>query len=392
MVKQLMIAKKLEQAREALKGFEEEEKGFKKREEDLGKAIDEAKTDEEMDTVEKEMDKFGTDKDALKEKKEKLEDEIKKLEGELDDLNAKEPKQKRGKEMGEKAEVRDSINRYIRSKGQYREGFKIVDGGALVPQEFLRPAEALKDEINLQKYVRTVSVNRGSGSFPVIKKSDGKMVTVAELEQNPELAKPAITDVDFKIDTYRGYIPVSQEVIDDADYNIVGMIADDIRGQDLNTKNAQIAAALKTATAATAAGFDGLKDLVNVQIPRVYNVKAILSASMYNALDKLKDNNGRYLLQDSITAPSGKKLFGLIDIVEVLDDTVIGVNAGDTVGFIGDPYQFVALFDRKQVSVKWVDNNIYGQLLAAFSRFDVEKVDAAAGFYVTYTPDTGAEG
>ena len=54
-------------------------------------------------------------------------------------------------------------------------------------------------------------------------------------------------------------------------------------------------------------------------------------------------------------------------------------------GFIGDIKAFTTLFDRLQTTVKWVENDIYGQLLGIFTRFDVRKTDSAAGFYVTYT-------
>ncbi|MFK5277539.1 phage major capsid protein, partial [Lactococcus lactis] len=49
---------------------------------------------------------------------------------------------------------------------------------------------------------------------------------------------------------------------------------------------------------------DGLKDLINKEIKKVYDVKLFISASMYSELDKLKDKNGLYLLQDSITSSS----------------------------------------------------------------------------------------
>ena len=53
--------------------------------------------------------------------------------------------------------------------------------------------------------------------------------------------------------------------------------------------------------------------------------------------------------------------------------------------FIGDVTEFVKEFDRSQVSVKWVNNDIYGQLLGIFIRLDVKKVDEEAGFFGTYT-------
>lgn len=385
MLKQLMLTKKIEQARNVLNGYLEEETKFATRSQELESAIEEAKTDEEVETVEGEVAKLEEEKTALEEKKSKLEGEIAELEGELEQLNSKKPTTKREKGgEGMNKELREAINGYVRSKGQIREGFTSVEGGALIPEELLTPEKAPEDVINLANIVRVRKVNSGAGKYPVIKKSGSVMTSVEELAANPELAKPTITEVAYDIATYRGYIPVSQEVIDDADYDVAGMIAEEITDQELNTKNAAIATVLKTATAKAATGLDGLKAIFNVDLKKVYTAKAVISASLYNELDTLKDNDGRYLLQTDITVASGKRLFG--KEVVVLDDTMIGTSAGDLVGFIGDPKAFCTLFDRKRASVKWVDNDVYGQLLAGFVRFDVEVTDTDAGFYVTYTP------
>lgn len=390
MLKQLMIAKKIEQARAILNGYLEEEEKLVTRSEELEQSIEEAETDEEIEVVEGEIEKLEKEKTELEEKKTKLEGEIAELESELDRLNSKEPKSNKrsGEKMDGKLEVRGAIAEYVRSKGQTRDGFTSVEGGALIPEELLTPEKAPEDVVNLSNLVRVRKVNSGAGKYPVIKKSGSKMVSVAELEKNPELAKPAITEVTYNIETYRGYIPVSQEVIDDADYDVVGMIAEEIADQELNTKNAAIAAVLKTAPAKAVTGLDGLKAVFNKDIKKAYDAKAVISASLYNELDTLKDNDGRYLLQTDITVASGKRLFG--KEVVVLDDDMIGEADGDLVGFIGDPKAFCTLFDRKRASVKWVDDNVYGQLLAGFVRFDVEVTDEDAGFYVTYTPETPA--
>ena len=241
--------------------------------------------------------------------------------------------------------------------------------------------------LDLKQYVKTVKVNSKSGKMPVIKRAEGVMNTVAELAENPELAKPTFTEVAYDIDTYRGYIPVSQEVIDDADYDVTSLIAEAINDQTLNTTNKAIADVVKTLTAKSVTGVDGLKDLINKDIKKAYNVKLFVSASLYAALDKLKDKNGRYLLQDSITAASGKMLLG--KEVVVLDDDVIAAAAGEMKGFVGDLSAAVAYFDRAQTTLRWTENQIYGQLLAGVTRFDVQKVDTDAGFYITYS-DTPA--
>lgn len=380
-----MLRKKIDEANKELEELRKVD--FESRSSELEQAIEDAKTDEELRTVEESIDELDEEKESHDKEVRDLEEKIEELEEELRNLvdNAPKKDKKRGKNM-DNQEIRTGINQYVKSKGQVREGFTSVEGGALIPEELLTPKKALEDIVNLKNLVNSTKVSSSGGKYPVIKKSGSKMNTVAELEKNPELAKPTITEVDYSIDTYRGYIPVSQEVIDDADYDITGLIADEIKDQELNTINVAIADVLKGAQAEDVEGIDGLKEVFNVKLKKAYNAKAIISASFYNALDTVKDKAGRYLLQDDITTSSGKRLLG--KEVVVLDDEVIGEESGDMVGFIGDPKEFMTFFDRKQTSVKWVDHNVYGQLLAGFIRFDVKEVDSDAGFYVTYSEQT----
>lgn len=383
----VIIGAKLRMKRSEVTSIEEQLTTLMAKREELAESVEGVETDEDLQAIEAEVNTNDTEISEAETNKEKLEEDIAELENQLEELNNKKPDGKKGDErhMLDNLEVREGIQEYVRSKGQTRDGFTSVEGGALIPEELLKPQEVPEDIVNLANLVNVVKVNSGAGKYPVIKKSGSKMNSVEELAKNPELAKPTITEVPYDIETYRGYIPVSQEVIDDADYNVTELIAAEINDQELNTKNAAIAAVLKTATAKSVVGLDGIKSVFNKDIKKVYNTKAIISSSLYNALDTMKDGNGRYLLQDDITAASGKKLLG--KEVVVLDDDMIGEEDSDLVGFIGDPKAAVTLFDRKRASVKWVDNDVYGQLLAGFVRFDVEEVDTDAGFYITFTDE-----
>jgi HK97 family phage major capsid protein len=53
---------------------------------------------------------------------------------------------------------------------------------------------------------------------------------------------------------------------------------------------------------------------------------------------------------------------------------------------VGDFKRGVLFADRKDLGLRWADNEIYGQYLQAVLRFGVTKVDEKAGYYVTYTP------
>ncbi|MGI8380426.1 phage major capsid protein [Priestia megaterium] len=381
----ILIGAKLKLKRDALSALEGKLTDLLAKRSEFEVAIESAENDEDLSVIEQSMDDNDKDIETKEEEKTALEEEIEELEKELETSNRKSPKKGVKRTMPTNIETREAINAYVRDKDQTRAGFTSVEGGALIPEELLAPKKELVDTVDLTQYVRTVPVNRGSGKYPIIKKSNGKMIAVAELAKNPELAKPTFVEVNYDIETYRGYIPVSQEAIDDADYDVAGLIAEDIRDQDLNTKNAQIAAIFKSASPKAVTGLDGIVTLLNTGFKQVYTVKFYVSSSLFNELDLLKDGNGRYLLQDDITVASGKRIKGRE--VVVLDDDMIGSAEGDLVGFVGDAKEFCTLFNRKQASVKWTDNDIYGQLLAGFVRFDVEKVDNQAGYYITYTSE-----
>ena len=303
-------------------------------------------------------------------------------------IDKKDKKEKRSMEVilnDKKETYTRSINQFIRTKGEKRDGLTTVGAEAVIPVDRItKPEKQPETVVDLRQHVGRVPVTTGTGSYPILRANKNKMISVAELAKNPALAKPEFTKVNYEIETYRGYIPVSQEALDDSDIDLGGLVAEHIQRQSLNTSNAEIAAKLQTATAKTVTDIDGLKDIVNVTIDPAYNVKFIASQSFFNELDKMKDNDGRYLLQQDVTVASGYKLLGR-EVVVMADD-VIGKTAGDKVAFVGDPSLFVKFFDRQQASVRWVDNDVYGQLLAGFVRFDVEVADTAAGFYVTLGP------
>ena len=303
-------------------------------------------------------------------------------------IDKKDKEEKRSMEVilnDKKETYTRSINQFIRTKGEKRDGLTTVGAEAVIPVDRItKPEKQPETVVDLRQHVGRVPVTTGTGSYPILRANKNKMTSVAELAKNPELAKPEFTKVNYQIETYRGYIPVSQEALDDSDIDLGGLVAENIQRQSLNTSNAEIAKKLQTATAKTVTDIDGLKDIVNVTIDPAYNVKFIASQSFFNELDKMKDNDGRYLLQQDVTVASGYKLLGR-EVVVMADD-VIGTAAGNKVAFVGDPSLFVKFFDRQQASVRWVDNDVYGQLLAGFVRFDVEVADTAAGFYVTLGP------
>ena len=346
--------------------------------------LERAETEEEVSSVEKTLEELQAELESKEAEKAELEKEIEDLQKQIDEQNRKAPTYEGGEDRGgkKKMEKREAVVAYVRSIGQKREGVKTTDVGAIIPKEVLQPQKEPERQNPLLNLIHVVNVSSGSGSYPVLKKSNRKMVEVGELEENPELGKTKITEVDYKIKTYRGELPLSREAIEDAQYDLIGIMQDDIQDQDEQTKLALVADILKTATVVNASGYDGLKDILNVKIKSVYNKVLVVTDSMFNALDKVKDKEGHYMLQPDITSPTGYSFSG--KPIYPIADELFG-SEGDMKYFIGDIHYFLTLFDRMQLSVQWEDNHRFGKNLASYLRFDVKKTDADAGVFGTYT-------
>lgn len=318
---------------------------------------------------------------------------------------------KKGHEVkGEDMNYRDKVNAFLHSKGTIvneglrfegkdevliamnevtpvaptTDGVKKTDTTKVTSEEIVTtPIREVNTTVDLKQFTTIHSAQKGSGKYPILKKATSKMASVAELEKNPKLAKPEFQEVDWDVETYRGAIPVSQESVDDADVDLVSIVAEAATQIKVNTTNSAIADVLKTFTAKTVANLDEIKAILNVDLDPAYDVAFVVSQSFYQFLDSLKDQNGRYLLQDSITAASGKVLLG--KPVFVLSDTVLG-NAGEAKAFVGDFKRAVLFADRQDLGLRWADNEIYGQYLQAVLRFDAVKADEKAGYFLTYTP------
>lgn len=302
---------------------------------------------------------------------------------------------------------RDKVNAFLHSKGAVvneglrfdgkdevliamneitptTDGVKKTDTTKVTSEELVTtPIREIKTTVDLKPFTTIYPAKKASGKYPILKKATSKMVSVAELEKNPALAKPEFEQVDWTVETYRGAIPVSQESVDDADVDLISIVAETVGQIKVNTTNAAIADVLKSFTAKTVANVDDIKKILNVDLDPVYDVAFVVSQSFYQILDTLKDKNGRYLLQDSITAVTGKVLLG--KPVFVLSDEILGAS-GEAKAFVGDFKRGVLFADRKDLGLRWADNEIYGQYLQAVLRFGVKKVDAKAGYFVTFTP------
>lgn len=281
-------------------------------------------------------------------------------------------------QVNERSDFHNFLKRDLTS---ITDGTVASDNSVALPNDILKPIEKPANTNSLIALANIVPVNAPSGDIPVLGATNVTLNTTAELQANPQLAKMQLETVSYKLSVKRGFLPVSQELLDHADTavgidQLIGDYASQIRD---NTLVAGIASVLKQADKVTAKSFDDVKVAYNSLFK--YSNKAIVATkSAFDALDTLKDNEGRYLLTDSITSPSSKSLLGAP--VYVVEDSVLGAKDGDQVMFVGDIKSFGIFPSYKDLRVKWTDSDIYGQKLQLVLENDNVLAQKEAGVLV----------
>ncbi|WP_436669733.1 phage major capsid protein [Lactiplantibacillus plantarum] len=281
----------------------------------------------------------------------------------------------------EELETRSFVD-YMKSQGETRDGVTTVGNEAVIPSAILNLQEQPNDPSNLAQYINRQSVTAPKGDLPILQKNTGRLVSKAELADNPSLENFGIKSVEYAVETLAGVLPVSYEMISDGAVDIPGIVSNYVNEARQLTEQEKIGAVLQTAKPVAATTADDLKDAFNIGLSN-YTKMIVASESAYADIDKLKDGNGRYLFQDSISSASGKSLFGAP--VVVVPDTVLG-KAGEAHLFIGDLKSFVLEAYKDEVTVKWTDNDIWGQKASVYLRADFKPADTDAGKFVTFTP------
>lgn len=262
-------------------------------------------------------------------------------------------------------------------------GTVATENSVVLPKDILTPIEKPANTNSLIALANVTAVTAPSGDIPVMGATDVTLNTVEELQANPQLAKLQLETVSYKLAVRRGFLPVSQELLDHADSvvgidKLIGDYASQIRD---NTLVAEIAGVLKQATKSTATSFDDVKVAYN-SLFKYTNKSFVVTKSAMDVLDTLKDQHGRYLLQDSISSATGKQILGAP--VYVVEDKVLGAKDGDKVAFVGDVHSFAFIPTYKDLRVKWTDSDIYGQKLQLVLENDAVLTNKDAGQLLTF--------
>jgi HK97 family phage major capsid protein len=257
-------------------------------------------------------------------------------------------------------------------------------GGYLVPTEQLNILyEYRRMYSQLRDYCNVFQISKPTGKFPAIGAETGKLTSFEEITQ--------ITahDVDFSQVTwetvdYGDIIPISNQLIADADFSIMSIIGQRLARKAVNTENDVIVSAINTelSSPTTITTYKQLLKALNVTLDRAFfaNARIFLNQDAFQWLSTLEDAMNRPLLVPDVAIPDSYRFRGK-EVVVVPNSVMptVTVSSDDLAPiYVGSMADFVGFFERAGVEIATSTDFMfdkYATAMRAVLRFGVSILD-----------------
>lgn len=243
------------------------------------------------------------------------------------------------------------------------------DGGYTVPEDIVNRIIRFREaKESLLGEVRVVNVTTKSGKRTYKKRSQHTgFATVAEAKKFGKTATPQFGVMEYEIEKRGGYLPVTNELLEDSDENVAGIVEEWLGDEARVTANKEILAVIFTKAAQDLKDLDGiLKAWVGLGSTFRATSKLYTNDDGLLWLGTLKDANGRYLLSPNPADPKQLQLaLGPHTLpVKTYDNDTIPSTEGKIPVILGDLKEGITYWDRRQFSVKVSDTAVVGELNA----------------------------
>lgn len=282
-------------------------------------------------------------------------------------------------------EEKSALQNAASTPGQ--QGETPAKGGYLVPKEFVAGVERLANEdARLKNYVHVYPTEYRKGSYPIRDEAATGLTKRSEL--NTMTGKDINFDaVEFEVEGWYDFIPVANELIDDANVDILELVKEAFAEDLVVTENKEILTAMDSAAGGSSkeiADYHGIVDSLNKDIKVVARKNAVVVTNQdgWAYLDGAEDGEKRPLLVPDIKEPGIKRFKGA-EVVVLDNDTLKNGTTtveGETVVtipfYVGDLRRAVLFADRKGFVVDISKEAGYLQeatFLKITPRFDVVK-------------------
>lgn len=261
-------------------------------------------------------------------------------------------------------------------------------GGYLVPEEQMATLrEYRKAYTSLKTLAHVQTANSTSGSMPTLGDENGVLTNFEEITPIKQ------SDFDFgqlkyKIKDYGDIIPVSNQLLQDADVSILDIIGQRFARKSINTENQEILGLLGGLSLAELKNYQSLMKALNVDLDPAYyaGARIVTNQDGFQWMSELEDNQKRPLLVPDVAAQDtyrfrGKEIF-------VLSNTTMATKESKIPFYIGSIGDYVAFFQRLGVEIAVSQDFLfdkYATALRCVERFDVvaDDKDAVKAYNVT---------
>lgn len=261
------------------------------------------------------------------------------------------------------------------------------NAGLTIPQDIqLQINELRRSFVSLEQFVNVETVGTSNGSRVYEKLSDIKPMNDLDDESGAigDNDDPELITIKYLIHRYAGITTITNTLLKDTVDNIINWLVNWAAKKDVVTRNLKILDAMgKAPKKVTITGFDNIKDLENNTLDPMIEATSIFitNQSGYNILSKVKDAQGRYMLQRDVTQPNTYMIAGH-RIVKIVDKYLPDVSGAHPL-YYGDLKEGITLFDRQNMEIAMTsvgaDTFIHDTTKLRFiDRFDVEVIDDGA--------------
>ena len=303
----------------------------------------------------------GENKDM--EKAASILDEVDVLQKEFETLERVEKSKKAGVPAGEQKEEK-KVNAVKAFADAVRSHFKVkdlnegtaADGGYTVPEDISTMVQKYKEEhFSLASLIdrETVSTKSGRRTYKQRAQYTG-FTQVGEGGKIGKTGAPKFSVIEYVIKKFAGYMPVTNELMEDSDANITNIMVEWLGEEEIATENAQILAKINAKAATALTGIKDIKKAINVTLAAFAgSVRIVTNSDGLQYLDTLEDKNGRPLLSPDPVKPM--ELYLCVGVrripVTVVPNHVLPTADSKIPFIMGDLHEYMKEFDRKQMTL-----------------------------------------
>ena len=272
-----------------------------------------------------------------------------------------------------------------------------ADGGYTVPEDIQTKVNHWPEIVDsLLSEIEVVPVSTTKGARTYQKKADTE--AFIDIDENGEITKeipaPQFERITYAIQDRAGFMPVSNDLVNDSDANIMGIVTQWLGRANIATANAKIMEIIKAKSQVEFKDISGIKHAVNVTLGQAYKsgIKIITNDDGLDYLDNLVDQNGRPLLNPDPTDSAKLQLrCGTVVVpIKVLQNKTLPTEGTKVPFIVGDLKQGIRKYDRQSMSLMASNVAVIGNfnafamnmtLIRAILRDDYKALDNDAYVY-----------